>query len=222
MANKTLLNGVNEVLKRVNAIAGDAGLLTTLTDTARQHPIDVAVQVINEGIDELYSATGQPMPQVQAENSISLVTGTRSYALASNLIRLHFPLIDKTNNQYIFRYPGGYNDMLLLDPEQDDTGLPYFAAISPVNGNLHLDRAPTSVENGKVYTYQFDKNLGLSAAADTLPFNDAAFRAMVPVWAQLYKREMRNEFDTELYRIAIGRAARFAIEVKPRTSWSPR
>lgn len=219
---KTLLNSVNEVFKRMSVIAGDASALTTLTDSARQHPIDVAVQVINEGIDELYSAISRPIPKEQAESTITLVTSTRSYSLASDLIQLRFPMIDKTNNQYLVEFPGGYNRLLLQDPEQNDTGLPQCGAISPVNGNLHLDRAPTSAENGRVYTYQYDKNLALSAAADTVPFNDAAFRAMVPVWVQLYKREMRNEYDEVLFKKNIGRAAAFAVEVQPRDSYSPR
>lgn len=219
---KTLLNAVNEVLKRANEIAGDAAALTTLTDSARQHPIDLCVQVINEGMDELYSATGKPQPQEQKQGTITLVTDTRQYALASDLVTMRWPLIDKTNTQFIEQYPGDYNDMLMLDPEQDDTGLPYYGSISPVNGYLHLDRAPTSVENGRVYTYQYDKDLVMAAAADTVPFSNAAFRAMVPVWVQLYKREKRNEFDSELYRTNLGRAARFVTMIEPRSSWSPR
>lgn len=219
---KTLLNAVNETFKRVNVTAGDAGALTTLIDSARQHPIDVAVQVINEGIDELYSASDFPIPKEQKESSISLVAGTRAYDLATDLIQLRWPLIDKTNSQFIVQYPGNYNDMLLIDPEQDDAGLPHWGVISPVNGQIFLDRAPSAADAGRVYTYQYDKNLALSAADDAVPFNDAAFRAMVPVWVQLYKREMRNEFDSELYRQGIGRAARFVIEVQPRQSYSPR
>lgn len=218
---KTLLNAVNEILKRANEIAGDAGLLTTLTDSARQHPIDICIQVVNEGIDELYSATNQPSPMEQAESTITLATGTREYTLATDIVQLRFPLIDKTNRQYIWEYPGDYNDMLLLDPQQTFTGLPHFGAISPVNGKLHLDRAPTSIENGKIYTYQYDKDLALSVLTDTVPFSNAAFRAMVPAWVQLYKREMRNEFDTALFKQAIGRAARFSSYVEPRSSYSP-
>jgi hypothetical protein len=45
---------------------------------------------------------------------------------------------------------------------------------------------------------------------------------MVPAWVQLYKRELRNEFDQSLYANAIGRAARFLSELEPRDSWSPR
>lgn len=219
---KTLLNAVNEILKRVNEIVGDAGALTSLTDSARQHPIDLCVQVINEGVDRLYLSSGLPKPLGQGEATIVLATGTRAYALADGLQRLRFPLIDKVNTQFIMQFPGDYNAMLQLDPEQDNTGLPHYAAISPVTGYLHFDCAPTSVENGKVYTYQFDKDLVMSGATDTAPFGDAAFRAMVPVWVQLYKREKRNEFDMELYRDALGLAAGLICKIEPRESYSPR
>jgi hypothetical protein len=219
---KTLLNATNEILKRVGLIAGDSGLLTTLTDSARQVAIDVAVQVVNEGIDELYAASNVAKPNGQGESTVTLATADRSYALATGLLRLRWPMVDKTNTQFLHQYPGGYNAKLIADPEQDDTGLPVYAAINPVNGELHLDRAPTSVENGRVYTYQYDKELVLTAAANEVPFKDAVFRAMVPVWVQMWKRERRNEFDGELYKIDLGRAATLMTQILPRDSWSPR
>jgi hypothetical protein len=220
---KTLLNSVNEILKRVSLIAGDSGLLTSLTDTARQVAIDVAVQVVNEGIDELYAASNVAKPNGQGESTITLATSDRSYPLSgTGFVRLRWPMVDKTNTQFLHQFPGGYDAMLLSDPEQDDTGLPVYAAINPVNGELHLDRAPTSVENGRVYTYQYDKDVSLTAAADTVPFKDIVFRAMVPAWVQLWKRERRNEFDGDLYRISIGRAATLMTQIQPRDSWSPR
>lgn len=219
---KTLLNSTNEILKRVGLIAGDAGLLTSLTDSARQPAIDVAVQVVNEGIDELYSASQVAKPNGQGEGTITLATADRSYALAAGMVRLRWPMVDKTNTQFLHQYPGGYNAMLLGDPEQDDTGLPVYAAINPVNGELHLDRAPTSVENGRIYTYQYEKDVSLSLAADTVPFKDQVFRAMVPVWVQLWKRERRNEFDGDLFRVDLGRAAALMTQIMPRDSWLPR
>lgn len=222
MAYKTLLDGVNEILKRAGMIAGDAGELATLTDSPRQVAIDQAVQVINEGIDELYSTVPSAKPDQQSEATIVLVAGTRSYALATDLTSLHWPLIDKTNLQYIHEYPGGYDAILALDPGQTWTGLPYAGVIRPTDSKLYLDRIPTSIEAGKVYTYQYDKNLGISAAADSVPFGDDVFRAMVPAWVQLWKREMRNEFDEKLYKESIGRASRLMTPETVRDSWSPR
>lgn len=220
--SKTLLDAVNEVFKRVNNIAGDANALTTLTDSARQHPIDITIQVVNEGIDELYSHSHLSLPNEQAQATITLVAAQQSYPLASNLVRLHFPLIDKTNTEFIWKYPGDYNDLLLLDPEDDDTGLPWWGVISPVNSQLYMNVIPTSIEAGRVYTYQYEKDLAMSLATDTVPFNNEVFRAMVPAWAQLYKREMKNEFDTDLYQQAIGRAAYMLSQTEPRTTYSPR
>lgn len=220
--SKTLLDGVNEVLKRVNVIAGDANVLTNLVDSSRQHTIDIAVQVINEGIDELYSASHVSLPKSQAESTIILVNGQRDYSLASDLVELIWPMIDKTNAQFLYEFAGGYNALLQLDPEQDDTGLPVWGAINPVSGALHLDRAPTTIEVGRVYTYQYEKDLSLSAATDSMPFTNAAFRSMVPAWVQLYKREMKNEFDQALYMMSIGRASRFVTERRMRQSYFPR
>lgn len=219
---KTLLDGVNEVLKRVNVIAGDANALSDLVDSSRQHTIDISVQVINEGMDELYSLSHIDLPKGQAEGTITLVAGTREYALASNLVTLIWPLRDKDNSQYIWEFGGGYNALLDLDIEQDDTGLPIWGAINPVTGYMHFDRSPTSVDAGRVYTYQYEKDLAVSVASDAFPFGDACFRAMVPAWVQLYKREMKNEFDQPLYQQALGRASRFVTELAPRLSYSPR
>lgn len=219
---KTLLNCVNEILKRTSDIAGDAGALSSLTDSPRQVLIDLAVQVVNEGIDEVYTTSNTAMPNEQASSTITLATGTRAYALASDLVQLRWPFIDRTNNQYLTDYPGGYNAMLVADPEQDDTGLPHYGAIRPTDGFIHLDRAPTSAENGRVYTYQYDKNLALTVAASTVPFSDAVFRAMVPVWVQLFKRERKNQFDGELYRLNLGRASALLTQKQARTSYNPR
>ena len=222
MANKTLLNGINEIFKRTGNIAGDAAALTSLTDSARQHPIDVAIQVINEGIDELYSYTQQGLPLQQGESTITLATNTREYALVDNIVRLHFPLVDRTNTQYIAAFPGGYDAMLLWDIQQSYTGLPIYGEISPITGLFRVSISPTTNENGRVYTYEYEKNLELTLATDTVPFNNTVFRSMVPVWVQLYNRDEKNDFDSDLYKASLGRASRYLSEMEPRPSYSPR
>jgi hypothetical protein len=218
----TLLDGVNETLTRVNVIAGNAGLLTSLTNSSIQHNIDVTRQVINEGMDELFSVSHRSLPQEQKESTIVLVTGQREYTFPSDFITLLWPFIDRVNTQYIWEYEMGYNELLLLDPQQVYTGLPIWGTISPITGNLRLDRAPDAAANGKTYFYEYEKNLALSGATDIFPFNDEVFRAMVPARAQLYKREMRNEFDQSLYTEAMGRASRIVTELKMRENYSPR
>src|SRR5690348_1633262 len=111
--SKTLLDGVNELLKRVRIIdTGNTGVLSSLTSSSVQHNIDVAIQVINEGIDELYTASGKSMPGQSAESTITLATGQREYTLASDLVTLKWPMVDRTNTQYLFQWEDTYEDLL--------------------------------------------------------------------------------------------------------------
>lgn len=219
---KTLIDAINEILKRVGSLNSDGGELVTLVVSARQRSIDVAVQVVNEGMDELYLTSDAPQPTQQVTATLVLVQGTRSYDLPATLVRLRFPMIDRTNNQTIYEYPGGFNKILMGDPEQDDAGLPRYAAISPEDGKLYLDRIPGSDDNAKTYHYQYDKDLALAVVGDQFPFNNLVFRAMVPVWVQLWRRDMQNEFDNDLYKLNLGRASRALTRSVPRTSYCPR
>lgn len=222
MANKTLLDAINAILQRVSLTAGDAGAVTSLTDSARQVFIDCAKQVTNEGIAELYSTTEIPQPNEQAESTIVLVTATRAYTLATDLVQMRWPLIDKTNTQFIREYGGGYNAILRLDPEENDTGIPYISVVRPTDSKLYVYPSPTSADNGKTYTYQYDKSLELTLATSQVPFNNTVFNAMVPFWAETWKREQRQSFDAELAKFSIGRASRYLTQKQLRDNWSPR
>lgn len=219
---KTLLDSVNAIFRRTSLITGDAGALSTLTDSARQVWVDKAVQIVNEGIDELYSAAQVSLPNEQGESTLTLVAGTRAYTLATDLVQMRWPMIDKTNNQLIEEYPGGYNAMLQADMEQDDTGHPYLGAIRATDGKLHLDRSPSSNEAGRVYTYQYDKDVALSVAASEVPFTDAVWRSMVPAWVELFKVDENHQLNEGLFRNSLGRAARLLTKKQMRTSYSPR
>lgn len=217
---KSLLNCVNEVLKKVKVIAGDAGVLTTLTDSGRQVYIDNAIQSWNESIDQLYSVSSKALPQEMAENTITLVTSDRDYVLETDIVQLRFPFLDETNGRFIEEFPGGYEELVNSQPFPSNyTGIPYYAAIRPTDGQLYLNTIPTSSENGLVYKYRYDKDLVLTIAADTVPFSDATFRAMVPAVAEIWKRGQNQSFDAEIFNMSIGRASRFMTNKQQRSSW---
>ena len=219
--SKTLLNGVNEVLKKTDVLDSDAGLLTTLTDSARQTLIDTTVQAINEIVDELYVLAKMSKPKQMRESTITLSDGVKKYSLHSKLLmlRTEYHLIDETNSHTITIIPDGYHDIVLGDLDQDDTGLPHFCAISPIDGKLVMDRAPTSVEAGRVYKYRYDRDLSLDEADDVFPFNDAVFRSVVTGAAERYKFYRHLEFSDGIYRRAMSMAARYLREMPPRTSY---
>jgi hypothetical protein len=218
---KTLLNAVNETLKRVKVINSN-GELTTLTNTGKQSYIDIAVQVINETIDQLFRDIKEPRPSILTEATITLVTSDRDYALATDLTLLHYPLLDRTNGQYITEYPGGY---MALSKEQslpdNYTGLPMMAAIRPTDGELYLDRIPTSEENGKIYTYQYSKDTELSILTDEVPFTDIIFRALIPAFSEKWKLENKKEFNGGVFKRSIGTAAGYLRKTPQNSSWLP-
>lgn len=217
-----LLTAVNEVLKRVKIIQGDSFALASLTDSPKQNYIDIAVQVWNEAIDQLYSRTDQPRPNIMGTTLITLVLNQRNYPMNSGLVKLHFPLIDETNGQYISEYPGGFLDLINSQPIPNNyKGLPTLAAISPIDNDLYMDVAPTADHVGKVYKIYWEKDTVVSLAADILPFNANVFRAMVPAVSQLWLRDQRRDFDSSGYRKSIGRAARLLTQLPANDQWTP-
>lgn len=219
--SKTLLNGINEVLKRAQIVDSNSEL-TSLTSSANQVWIDIAIQVLNEVMTSLYDESGVTLPNELAESTITLATDDRDYALASDLVSLRFPLIDQTNGEYITEYPGGY-DQLIYDQAipANYTGLPLNAAIRSTDGELYLDRIPTSNENGRVYKYLYDKQIQLTAADHTFPFSDTVFWSMIPAAYQIFRREVNKEFDEGIFRMSYGKSARLLTKKQQNDSWLP-
>lgn len=219
---KSLLDCVNEVLIRLKRIQGSQNALTTLTDSARQIWIDVTVQVVNEGIDTLYDASAIAKPKELAETDITLVLNEREYTLPTDMVQLRWPGLNEADGEFVYEYPGGY-EQLRKDQPRPDTGYegtPLYGVINPTNGKLRFDHRPTANDVGDVIKFQYDKDLVLTAASDTVPFTDATFRAMVPAWMQLVQRDMKRDFDGEIYDRQIGQAARFVNQQQRASKWS--
>jgi hypothetical protein len=92
----------------------------------------------------------------------------------------------------------------------------HIGAIRPTDGKLHLDRCADQRRKRQDLHYQYDKDLTLTSQPAAVPFNDTVFRAMVPAWVQLWKREKRNEFDGDLFKKSMGSAARASDAKQPR------
>lgn len=215
----TLLEGVNRVLKRVQIIDSD---LTSLTSSGKQPWINVAIQVWNEALIDLYDKTSIPYPTEVGTGTITLVTDDRDYALALDLIQLRYPLKDETNGQFISEYPGGYmqlvQDQIFINNE---TGLPYLGSFDPEDGELYLDKIPTFSENGLVYKYWYDKDLEMTLAADEFPFNNHVYLSLIPAVAELWRQEVQNKYEIKLYRKSMARAGSFLTQIQQNHSYAP-
>ena len=210
---KTLLQGVNETLKRRGIIQTD---LASLTDDSIQRDVDNMVSLWNETVHELYRVSQDSFPIERDNFSITLVAGTREYDLPPDglqsskaaLLQIQWPGIDETEGHVIFRYPGGIEGMRKdqLIPSQW-TGLPNAAAINPTTNKLRLDREATSEEAGRVYVFQYDKEIILSSASDTFPFGDTIFFALAPVVSDSFGLERNNRPLSILFPGGFARAA---------------
>lgn len=216
---KTLLNGVNEVLKKLGVISSD---LTTLSSGGKQISINRAIQAWNESVEHLYSISRMSMPKELAEDTITLVDATRGYALASDIVQLYFPLIDETNGQYIEEYKAGYFDLVSRQPyPNNETGQPIYGCIRPTDGYLYIDKDPASTYAGRVYKYRYDKDVSLSILTDTFPFSDAVFRAMVPTVTELVRLYNQDKYQADLSTMSFGRASKLLTGKQERSSWLP-
>ena len=157
------------------------------------------------------------------EATITLATGDRDYALAADMVQLHWPFHDRDNGYYIFEWENGYLDLIMRELQPDQwQGRAIYAAIRPTDGELYLSHIPQAEENGDVYTYLYDKDISLSAATDTFPFNDAVYRALIPVVSQLWQRDRNRDFDAGAVSTNFGRASLLLTEQQRRDSWLPR
>jgi len=184
---KTLLNGVNEVLKRVSIIS-ETNKLSSLTNSGKQVFIDLVKQAWNESVDQLYSKARTMKPYQGEESSIVLVEGVRHYDLEEDLIQLRWPLHEEQQGFYIDEYKGGYEELRNIQTQPDSfTGQPFSAAISPIENQIYIDRVPTAEVAGYTYVYFYWRDTVLEKESDQFPFNDGVFRALVPYVAELYK-----------------------------------
>jgi len=208
----TFLQAMNETLKQVGIIQGDAGELTTFTDSARQTDIDVMIQSWNLGIAELYKFEG--LPQTIASATITLVTGTREYALASDFEgfmedRDKSVITDETNGFRLWPFPGGFSQMVTEQLQPGNyVGQPIYYVVSPINGKLRLDTAPTADENGNIYTYHYMKRVSMSLITDTFPFTDTVVERMYHPVVELWNKKRKEIFDVGTYNTAMADATR--------------
>lgn len=220
--SKTLLNGVNDVLKRIGVIKGNSGELTSITDSARQTVIDLTVQSWNEALVDLVDSAGDAIPKAVGSGTLTLATSTRAYAPASDLVKIRWPFHDATNGRYISEYPGGYEQLYQDQPVPSTiAGIPTQAAIRLTDGYIYLDTTPTSAENGLVYTYLYDKSLLMTAYTSVFPFTDSVYQVMIPAVAELVKRDWESTFDAAVYKARMAQASSLASENEIQYQWTP-
>lgn len=239
----TFLQAVNSTLKRVRVIQGDAGELATDTtttatgatatnafeDSGRQTEIDLVIQLWQEATHEVFNLG--LFPNEGSTATISLVDGQREYTLPSDFERVagesHGVRVMRaaTSGLIAHEYPGGYAAMLRDQVVATDfRGDPNHWAISPVNGDLRLDREPTSEQDGQTWNILYEKEIKLTStmATETLPFSDTVAAGIVPVVAEAWNRVYKKEFDAGIFRSSLARSLDYMTRNQRRVRYGKR
>lgn len=170
----TFLEAVNRVLRVNGIIRGDTDTVSTFSDTAHNATLNLAIVAIQ---DELGSLVAERLiPYEFASSTVTLVSGTRTYSLASDFIRFYGSAFfyDSNGNREIYEYSGGREKL------QQDIPNYKTASGSPINWywepgttkQIGFYQVPGSNENGRIYTYDYEKSVMVSASTDTIPLHN--------------------------------------------------
>ncbi len=171
----TFIDGANRLLRTAHVIKGDDDNITAFTDT--QHAADISLAQIAIQ-DELVSLIAERLiPYEKTSATISLVTSTRTYALASDFIRFYGTrpsFYDSTDNTRTYEYKGGEDDLRDSDFEYKTTeGSPdFWYWDNTTTKKVAFYSVPQSSYNGRSLSYDYEKSVIVSLSTDTLPFHN--------------------------------------------------
>jgi hypothetical protein len=166
------LSSVTRVLRANGVLRGDTDAPTTFSDLQHGATINLAQLAIQDELNELTSDRLIPYEK-KTTGSIATVQGTRSYALATDFIRLYgTPLLYcSADNRQIFEYPGGEDALRLVifdyATQQGDPIYWYFEATT--SKKISFFPVPQSV---KTWTYHYEGDVSVTNSTDTLPFHN--------------------------------------------------
>ena len=171
----TFLDGVNRLLRIATIIRGDDDAITTFSDTQHSADIQLAQIAIQSEIAEIVS--DQLLDYEKTSGTLTLTTGTRAYALASNFVRFygkHPSFYDSTENRKIYAYPGGDDKLRDYDYQyKTTTGTPfYWYWENTTTKQVAFYNVPDSNYNNRSLTYDYEKSVLVSDSSDTLPFHN--------------------------------------------------
>src|SRR5581483_3858440 len=209
----TYLDAVNRMMKLNGLIRGDTDPLVSFTDTNHASTSAIAQIAVQNEITEL-SSKGELPYQHKTSGSITLVTSTRSYALASDFVQLwgqdpffYYP----SQNVQIFQYPGG-EEFLRQDilTYRTDAGTPlWFYFELGTTQQVSFYPVPDSSVNGRSLTYDYSATVNVVNASDIIPFTTVDQQyAFCEMAARRFKFLYEGKVDIPLDTDAVYREAR--------------
>ena len=229
-SSQTFLDAVNAVLKRTGVLQGATGVLTTLSDSARQRQIDVTIQSWGEAIQHLLN-----MGMVPGETASATVifsgTGEREFSKPSDYVRPAGTMPGTrvwraaTAEYVVSEYEGGYEAMIgsQLTPA-NWTGRPNGWTINPTTDKFRFDTTCTTTDTlNLLYEKRIRFTSTSTATSDTFPFDDLVVDGLVPVVAEFMMAAVKGDpLDASVYKLNLSRAASLAMQRQPNRGYGIR
>lgn len=173
----TLLECINRILRSEAIIRGDTDTVSSLTQTQHSASMNLSIVAIQNEIVDLIATKMIPKER-KTTGSISLVTQTRTYSLASDFTSFwgtpHF--YRAAENRQIYEYPGGLEkiqtDIYNYETQYGQPNWWYWEPGQTTYKQVGLFQVPSSAENGNAWTYDYNASVLVSSAGDNLPFHN--------------------------------------------------
>jgi hypothetical protein len=208
----TFLEAVNRMLRINKVIKGDDDNIASFTETQHAAGVSIAQIAVQAELDDLVS--DKIIAFEKTFGTIVTVDATRSYALPSNFVRLYGEdpfLYDATSKVDIYEYPGGVDALRHEFPEyKTQVGAPQWWYIDPTTTKqISLFYIPDTVNAGKTWAFDYEKDVSVVNASDTLPFHT---RVEGEAFAEAAAIRMRyNGKDLELEADPLWNSARIRL-----------
>ena len=158
---------------RVNGIIrGDTDTVLTFSDTAHNATLNLAIVAIQDELGDLIA--DKLIPYELAAGTITLVSGVRTYALASDFIRFYGNAFFKNanSNLEVYEFAGGRVKLQSEVPNyQTASGTPSFWYWEPASTKqVGFYQVPNA--SGDVYNYDYEKSVMVTNSTDTIPLHN--------------------------------------------------
>lgn len=197
----SFIDGVNRLLRTNSIIKGDDDNITTFSDTQHSAYIELAQIAIQNELNGLVS--NRLIPYEKTSATVSLVTSTRTYALASDFVRFfgtNPSFYDSVQNIRSYEYRGGEDKIRDQDYKyKTNEGAPnWWYWDSTTTKKVSFYQVPDSNYNGRSLEYDYEKSVSVTSADATLPFHNAEeFQTFMQMASQRFKF-LNAEKDTGL------------------------
>jgi hypothetical protein len=200
------LQAVNRVLRTNSIIRGDDDEVATFSDTQHAATMNLAIIAIQDELNDLIADRVIPYEDTNKSASITLVAGTRAYALESNFVRFlgeHAFFREANTNRLVVEYPGGEDALRGVQglAYLTDTGTPtWWYWENATTKQVAFYNVPNSTYDGVLLYYRYEKDLSVTNSSDTLPFQtEAEAQAFCGMASRRFKALLEESPDPSGY-----------------------